>query len=304
MHSIKICVNFLLVNLIQRKMKKAIATCCFILLLVGSFQPLKAQNKAVDELGWKVGSQAYTFRLFTLEEALGKLNTLGLKYVELYPGQKIGAGLGDATTSHNADAATIQKIKQLLQSKGIQAVCYGVVSGSDEAEWRRIFEFAKELGIEIITSEPAFNQLDMIEKLCEEYKIKLAIHNHPLPSGYWHPQIIAALLADRSPLMGACADIGHWVRSGLDPIESLQLLEGRVISFHIKDMNQFGVRQAHDVPWGTGYSNIPAVMREMKKQNFKGVYSIEYEHKWENNVPEIQESLTYFYRVAEAMAAE
>src|SRR3546814_2867583 len=97
--------------------------------------------------------------------------------------------------------------------------------------------------------------------------------------------------------MGACADIGHWVRSGLDPIECLQLLEGRVISFHIKDMNKFGVRSAHDVPWGTGYSNIPAVMREMKKQGFKGVYSIEYEHHWENNVPEIQESLKYFYRV-------
>src|SRR5690606_41919658 len=110
-------------------MKKAIATCCFILLLVGSFQPLKAQNKAVDELGWKVGSQAYAFRLFTLEEALGKLNTLGLKYVELYPGQKIGTVLGDATTSHNADADTTQKIKQLLQLSGIQAIYYGLVCG-------------------------------------------------------------------------------------------------------------------------------------------------------------------------------
>ncbi|QEC53978.1 sugar phosphate isomerase/epimerase [Anseongella ginsenosidimutans] len=285
-------------------MKKAIATFCFILTLALSFHSLKAQNAAVEELGWKIGSQAYTFRLFTLEEALGKLNTLGLKYVELYPGQKVDAGSGDATVSHNASPETIQKIKQLLKSKGVQPVCYGVVSGGDEAEWRKIFEFAKELGIEIITSEPAFNQLDMVEKLCEEFKIKLAIHNHPLPSGYWHPQIIATLLKDRSPLMGACADIGHWVRSGLDPIESLHLLEGRVISFHIKDMNKFGVREAHDVPWGTGYSNISAVMHEMKRQNFKGVYSIEYEHNWENNVPEIQESLEYFYRVAEALTTE
>src|SRR3546814_9774424 len=83
----------------------------------------------IYDLGWRIGSQAYTFRLFTLEEALGKLNTLGLKYVELYPGQKIGAGLGDETTNHNASPETIQKLKQLLKSKGIQPVCYGVVNG-------------------------------------------------------------------------------------------------------------------------------------------------------------------------------
>lgn len=285
-------------------MKKAIATICFILTLASSFLTLKAQNSAVEKLGWKIGSQAYTFRLFTLEETLGKLNELGLKYVELYPGQKIGAGLGEETTNHNASEETIQKLKQLLESKGIQPVCYGVVSGKDEAEWRKVFEFAKELGIETITSEPAYNQLDLVEKLCEEYTIKVAIHNHPLPSGYWHPQIIATLLKDRSPLIGACADIGHWVRSGLNPVECLQLLEGRVISFHIKDMNQFGVREAHDIPWGTGYSNISAVMHEMKKQGFKGVYSVEYEHNWENNVPQIKESLEYFYRVAEQLTAE
>src|SRR3546814_7277861 len=154
----------------------------------------KAQNAAVDDLGWRIGSQAYTFRLFTLEEALGTLNTLGLKYVELYPGQKIGAGLGDETTNHNASPDTIQKLKQLLKSTGIQPVCYGVVNGQNEAEWRKIFEFAQELGIEIITSKPDFNQLDLVEKLCEEYKIKLAIHNHPLPSGYWHPKLISTLL--------------------------------------------------------------------------------------------------------------
>lgn len=274
---------------------------CFIVTLACSFHSLKAQNAALDELGWRVGSQAYTFRLFTLEEALGKLNTLGLKYVELFPGQKISAELGEATTNHNADPETIQKIKQLLQSKGVQPVCYGVVSGKDEAEWRKIFEFAKEMGIEVITSEPAYNELDLVEKLCEEFQIKLAIHNHPLPSGYWHPKTISTLLKDRSPLMGACADIGHWVRSGLDPIESLQTLEGRIISFHIKDLNAFGERSAHDIPWGTGNCNVAGVLHEMKRQNFKGIYSIEYEHNWENSVPEIQESLTYFYRVAEAL---
>src|SRR3546814_9148554 len=98
---------------------------------------------------------------------------------------------------------------------------------------------------------PRSTRTDTLFPYTTLFRSKLAIHNHPLPSGYWHPKLISTLLKDRSPLMGACADIGHWVRSGLDPIECLQLLEGRVISFHIKDMNKFGVRSAHDVPWGT-----------------------------------------------------
>lgn len=64
------------------------------------------------------------------------------------------------------------------------------------------------------------------------------------------------MLDGRSDLMGVCADIGHWVRSGLNPVDCLRQLEGRVISLHIKDLNKFGVRDAHDLPWGTGNSNV------------------------------------------------
>src|SRR3546814_14205632 len=113
---------------------------------------------------------------------------------------------------------------------------------------------------------PRSTRTDTLFPYTTLFRSKLAIHNHPLPSGYWHPKLISTLLKDRSPLMGACADIGHWVRSGLDPIECLQLLEGRVISFHIKDMNTIGVRSAHDVPWGTGYSNIRSEERRVGKE--------------------------------------
>ncbi|WP_339924493.1 sugar phosphate isomerase/epimerase [uncultured Cyclobacterium sp.] len=247
--------------------------------------------------GWKVGSQAYTFRLFSLEETLEKLNSIGVKYVEMYPGQKISKSGNETTDFKSITAEGKAKIKALLKQYDIEPVGYGVVNASDE-DLPKLFDFAKELGIGILTSEAKPNQFDQIEKLCEEYQIKLALHNHPVPSYYWHPEVAARSLEGRSELMGVCADIGHWVRSGLNPVECLRQLEGRVISLHIKDLNKFGVRDAHDLPWGTGNSNVAGVLHELHRQGFEGAFSAEYEHNWENNLPDVEESIAYFKRVA------
>ena len=247
--------------------------------------------------GWKVGSQAYTFRLFSLEETLEKLNSIGVKYVEMYPGQKISKSGNETTDFKSITADGKAKIKALLKKYDIEAVGYGVVNASDE-DLHKLFDFAKELGIGILTSEAKPNQFDQIEKLCEEYQIKLALHNHPVPSYYWHPEVASRMLEGRSELMGVCADIGHWVRSGLNPVDCLKQLEGRIISLHIKDLNKFGVRDAHDLPWGTGTSNVAGVIHELHRQGFEGAFSAEYEHNWENNLPDVEESIAYFKRVA------
>ena len=266
----------------------------FSCLLLGLSTVVIAQNQIPAD--WKLGSQAYTFRLFSLEETLEKLNSIGVRYVELYPGQKIQKA-GEATTAFSMSQENLEIIKDLLRKYNIEAVGYGVISPSDE-DWPKVFAFAKELGIGIITTELKPNQFDLVEKLCEQYGIKIAIHNHPLPSLYWHPEVPLRLLENRSNLMGVCADIGHWVRSGLDPVECLQKLEGRIISLHVKDLNQRGVRSAHDVPWGKGNSNVAGVLHELNRQGFKGVFSAEYEHNWENNLPDLKESMEYFKRVA------
>ncbi|MFC4871769.1 sugar phosphate isomerase/epimerase family protein [Negadavirga shengliensis] len=268
----------------------------FVLLAFVLVFTLRASAQDGIPADWKVGSQAYTFRLFSLEEALEKLNSIGVKYVELYPGQKITKA-GEATTHFSASASDRETIKNLLKKYDVEAVAYGVASPSDE-EWPALFAFAKEMGIGIITTEPRPNQYDLIEKLCEQHQIRIALHNHPLPSMYWHPEVPLRLLENRSPLMGVCADIGHWLRSGLDPVECLQKLEGRIISLHMKDLDKRGVRNAHDVPWGTGNCNVAGVLHELHRQGFKGVFSAEYEHNWENNLPEVKESMDYFKRVA------
>jgi sugar phosphate isomerase/epimerase len=279
-------------------MKKKILFYNICVVLLTCLPPaLKAQsNAAIDPASWRLGSQAYTFNRFSLEETLHKLKSCGIRYVELFPGQKIYRN-GNATTSYTMSAGERDTIKQLLTAAGIKAVCYGVVTGHNKEEWRKIFEFAKDMGLEYISTEPAFDQLDLIEQLCKEFNIRAALHNHPVPSVYWHPRVLTDRLKGRSNLIGACADIGHWVRSGLNPVDCLRELEGRLIGFHLKDLNAYGTKTAHDVPWGTGNCNIAGVLNELKRQGWKGYFSIEYEYNWDNNLPEVRECIAYFNRV-------
>ena len=55
---------------------------------------------------------------------------------------------------------------------------------------------------------------------------------------------VLAAIKGRTPLMGACADVGHWMRSGLDPVECLKKLEGHIICLHFKDLNEMGPGRA------------------------------------------------------------
>ena len=93
------------------------------------------------------------------------------------------------------------------------------------------------------------------------------------------------------------------MRSGINPLEAIKALEGRIISFHFKDLNRYG-RGAHDVPWGTGAANVRELLIELDRQKFQGVFSIEYEHNWMNSLPEIAQSVKYFDQVAAELAAK
>ena len=106
--------------------------------------------------------------------------------------------------------------------------------------------------------------------------------------------MVLEALKGRSKRIGACPDIGHWLRSGLDPVESLRKLDGKIYNIHFKDLNIKGVREAHDVIWGTGILNMEAFLKELKRQKYKGPITIEYEYNWKNSVPDIRESLVNF----------
>lgn len=257
---------------------------------------------SAEKLGWRLGCQAYSFNRVTFFEAVDKNASLGLKYLEMYPGQRLSPQHPDVRVGHDMPAEARQAVKQKLAQAHTRLVCYGVVGLSkDEKASRKVFDFAKEMGIEVIVSEPPEDAFDTLERLCEEYGISVALHNHPRPSRYWNPDTVLAACKGRSKRIGACADTGHWMRSDIKPLDAIRKLQGRIISFHFKDLNAFG-RQAHDVPWGTGKAEVRPILQEVHRQGLRAPFSIEYEYNWENSLPEIAQCVAYFEKVAAELA--
>ena len=247
---------------------------------------------------WKTGAQSATFHKFTFVETLDKLQILDLQYVEVYYGQLLGEGFGDQKMDFRMDKATQTKVLEAAKAKNVTIMASGVVICNSEEEWEQLFRFACEMGISIITCEPASEHLDVVEKLAGQYQIDVAIHNHPQPSSYWHPDLVMKALEGRSRRMGVCADVGHWKREGVDPVKALEQVSDRLKSLHFKDVKapEAGEAEQHDVIWGTGICNVPAMLDVLKKNHFTGLMSIEYEYNWDNSVPDIQQCLEMMKR--------
>ena len=246
--------------------------------------------------GFAVGCQAYTFNRFSVFEAIEKTAQAGGKIIEFYPGQKLSPDQPDVKWDHNASAEVIAKVTAHLAKHRVRAVNYGVVGGKDEAEWRKIFEFARKLDLYAVTTEDV-PHLDLIEKLVKEFDIRCAIHEHARNASspdykVWDPNYVLSIVKDRDARLGACADTGHWATSGIKPLEALKILRGRIISSHLKDRPVIS-GQRPDVIFGTGVSDIGALLDELKQQGFAGNISIEYEANWDNSVPDVAQCIGF-----------
>ncbi len=253
---------------------------------------------AAEAIGWQIGCQAYSFNKFTFFEAVDKTASMGLHTIEAYPGQALSKEHPEIQLSHDMAKENYALVLDKLKQANVTLRNYGVVGlSNDEAANRKVFEFAKAMGIETIVSEPPMEALDLVDKLANEYKINVAFHNHPKPSKYYDYKAVLEACKGHSKRLGSCADTGHWMRSGINPVEAIKALEGHIISLHIKDLNEAS-KDAHDVPWGSGKADMHAILTELHRQGFKGVFSAEYEYNWMNSVPEIAEGVKYVNGVA------
>lgn len=240
---------------------------------------------------WKIGIQTYSFHKFTLMEALDKTQQLGLGYAEAYFGQTLGKNFSDTAYLDVTLPDSIRKqLKDEFAKRNITLYSFGVAFYDTNEDWERFFAFAKDMGIHTVTCEPKLDQLDFVEQLALKHNIEVAIHNHPDPSIYANPQVLLKALEGRNPIMGVCADIGHWKRTGNDPVETLKLFAGKIKVVHMKDLNE----KLEDTTWGTGVLAVKDVLQELRRQNFNGLISVEYENYGDSQLDDMVKSLEYY----------
>jgi inosose dehydratase len=244
----------------------------------------RAAGEASDKYGgFDLGLQSYTLRSFKVDQALEEIKNLGLHAVEFT----------DAHFTMKSSDADIEAMKSKTQALGIKIMGHGVNPFSkDHAANRRWFEFAKKAGIRNLSADPSEDAFDSLDKLCEEYQIRIAIHNHGPNARYNKVTDVLSAIKGHHPLIGACADLGHYIRSAEDPVRVVHLLEGRLYGIHLKDFAEQKA-QTEGVILGKGHLDVEGVFRALRKVDFPadGCLSLEYEENPENPLADVKECL-------------
>jgi inosose dehydratase len=242
--------------------------------------PTWAAAKDEDPFGgFTVAIQSYTFRKFDLEQALKRIAGVGVKYAEFY----------NAHIPVTDDAEKIKAALKVCADNGVSPVSFGVEAFSkDHDANKKKFEFAKALGIKYMSADPTPDSFDSLDKLCDEYKIAIAIHPHG-PSGgknrhrWWSAEVILAAVKDHHELIGTCLDTGHLIRMAqlgemLDPAQQVKVMGKRNFGMHLKDHDN---KRKTDVLYGQdgGVLDVTAVLKALREVKFTGYLAIEYEAK-------------------------
>ena len=256
--------------------------------------------RAQEKLGWRLGIEAYTFHKFTLFDAIDKTAQLGLPFLGALSFQKVSKDIPKNFEPGLSDDE-LRQVRLKLDAAGVRLLTYYIHDiPADEAGCRKIFEFGRKIGIETFMSEPKLEALDTIERFCDEYDIKVALHNHDQKASpnYWNPEGILKACEGRGKRLGACADLGYWMRAGIDPVRALNALKDRLITVQVHDLNELS-SAGHDVPWGSGAGKTERFINEMHRLGLKPtMWGLEYSHNFLESIPEVTKCIDFFNHVS------
>lgn len=238
--------------------------------------------------GFPVGVQSYSLRDFNLEEAIRHLQGMGVHYVEFSAGPH-----------HLPPTASDEQIAEALKlcaAAGLKVTAHGVNNFSKNHDNnKKIFDFAKKLGIRTITAnpQPYADTFASLDKLVAEYDMKIAIHNHGPGALYDKLDGIVKVIKDHDKRIGACVDCGHFLRSGEDPVKCILELKDRVYGVHLKDEKETNTKASANAILGKGHLDVVGVFKALRQVKFPadGALSLEYEANPKNPIDEMKACL-------------
>lgn len=223
------------------------------------------------DLGSQVAIQTWTLRELNFEQVVDFARRHGIKDLQVI-------------AKHIDPAASKEewaKKKAALDAAGLRAYTFGVAGTSmKKEENRRLFEFAKFMGIRLIIVEPGdFRIWDNLEELAKEYDIRVAVHNHGIKSLYGNPAIVKQVIGHRDARIGVCLDVGWITSANFDAADVYKKYEGRVFDIHLKDKvvtkTEKGDDVSKDTHIGEGQANYTGLFAELEKSGYTGRLAIE-----------------------------
>ena len=236
--------------------------------------------------------QSWCFRGFkTHDEVTAALGECGVSRIELSHAHYKPWEAGDH-----------REIVDYYRRRGVAISCYGAFGiAGDEEKARKVFDFAKTAGFDTIVVMFGQGGLETGEKLCAEYGKRIAVHNHGRhdPDGsVWR---IEELLAGSSPNVGLCLDTAWMIDSGEDPVKVAEKFADRLYGVHIKDFVFDRAGKHSDVVVGTGNLDLPGFLKTLRRIDFNGFFTLEYEGDVNDPIPATKKCVEAIRRAAEAL---
>jgi len=234
--------------------------------------------------GLKVGVASYSLRKFSLDQAISMTSQLGVKYITLK----------DFHLPLNSTRAERREARRKIEDAGLVLMGGGVIyMKNDESEIRHAFDYARDAAMPTIVASPAPAALDTLDKMVNEYNIRVAIHNHGPGDELWpSPYDVFPKVEDHDERMGLCIDIGHTVRIGVDPIQAVRRCASRLYDLHYKDVTS-ATPQGKNVEVGRGIVDIVGLLKALLDISFQYQVALEYEINETEPLPGMIESYAY-----------
>jgi sugar phosphate isomerase/epimerase len=274
----------------RREFSRMIAGACAAPLLLGKI------NSTFD--GVTLGCQSYSFRDRSLDEAIAAMKEIGLGECELWQGHvepkdKKGKELSEWRQTVPLDE--VAKVRKKFDDAGIElyAYNYSFRDNFSDKEIERGFEFAKAMGVHIITASSTVSCVPRIDPFAQKYKIKVGFHGHDAtdkPNEFSTPETFAKAMDGHSKYMCVNLDIGHFTAAGFDPVDYLEKHHDRIVTLHIKDRKK---NHGANLPFGEGETPIKPVLQVLKTKHYKIPANIEYEYKGADTVAEVRKCFEY-----------
>jgi sugar phosphate isomerase/epimerase len=245
-------------------------------------KPAAARVKPVNPFG--IGIAGYTFFQVPVDRAIEIMQKVGVTNLSLK----------DVYLPLNSTQEKITEVMEKFRTAGITVYTLGVIYMKSSQAVDQAFEYARMAGVKMIVGAPDYALLPDVEKKVKEYNISIAIHNHgpdnplfPNATDIWNH------IKDMDPRMGICLDIGHTIRDGADPSFDAERYAKRLLDVHIKDVTG-ATKEGRTIEMGRGVIDIPKFVATLRKINYTGMCSLEFEKDMKDPLAGIAESIGYF----------
>ncbi len=262
------------------------------LALSSTFQ-LKAQgntlSKETKEDPFQLGIAGYSFVNFKLEESLSMMKRMDVKYL----------CIKDFHLPYKSTAEEISSFHEQLKSAGVTGYAVGPIYTETIAKIDEAFDYAKRVGVKLVIGVPNPDDLEYVSKKTQQTGIKFAIHNHgPEDKLYPNATVIYNLIKNLDKNVGICFDMGHDRRDGQDETKDLEKYHDRIFDIHLKNVTA-ATREGTTCELGRGVINIPLFVRALRKVNYTGKCSLEFEKDMKDPLAGLAESVGYFKGVCD-----